>query len=270
MNVFGGVPQTLNIGCTTKCGFYYRLALRIIANRHGQRINILDLSREPHVDWANLHGIIIPGGADIDPQYYLGAVEQDLQEYTKGLDHLVNYSSEGARRDPFEYGILKEYFSREDLKHIPILGICRGMQMLAVSQGIPLYVDIKTELGIRNRRYLFDRIFLDEKSHSLMTELFSHSFRGYKYHHQGIRVDYFRRNSSRWPGVSVTSYSNRGRIAESLEFKDRPILGVQFHPEIDFGFERHSVFGWFLDQAEEYVSNQFLHSNLQRSDATFK
>ena len=122
--------------------------------------------------------------------------------------------------------------------------------MLAVSQGIPLYVDIESELGIRNRRYLFDRIYVNPDN-SYMKVLFPNlTFLGFKRHHQGIRVDYFHDKKARWPNIELTSYSNSKKIAESIEFSDRPILGVQFHPENDFGYERSRIFTWLLKKAK--------------------
>lgn len=206
---------------------------------------------QPNLDLNQVDGIIIPGGVDIAPKYYLNRVEEDLQLYTRHLDYLVNYTEEGARRDPFEYNLIEQYFMNDSLKDLPILGICRGMQMLAVSQGIPLYVDIRTELGIRNRKYLYDRIYVDD-SNSLMRTLFPNlTFLGFEQHHQGIRVDYFLKNKSRWPHLQITSYSNEKLIAESLEFSNRPVLGVQFHPEKDFGIERKNILSWFLTKAKQ-------------------
>lgn len=241
--------ESLTIGCATKCDGFFHYALKRVGNLHGVKVKVLDVSKEgPIVDWKKYDGVIYPGGADIDPEYYLGSIEPVLQEYTRSLSHLVNFSEEGKRRDPIEYKLLQDYFSSQFTTDMPILGVCRGMQMLAVSQGIPLYLDIKTELGIRNRRYLYDRIY-NESGDSLMNELFSSSFKAFKRHHQGIRVPYFKENSSRWPHIKITSYSNRGQIAESLEFSNRPILGVQFHPENDFGFERYRIFTWLIKKA---------------------
>jgi putative glutamine amidotransferase len=243
--------ENVIIGCTTRCSFFYSHALKRISKISGIPITIVDLSRRPDLTLNDIDGVIIPGGADIAPRYYLPFVEEDLQEYTRSLDHLIDYSKEGRRRDPFEYGLLENYFKDEKFKNLPMLGICRGMQMLAVSQGIPLYVDIKTEQGIRNRRYLFDRIHVGEED-SLMKQLFPRlTFLGFEQHHQGIRVDYYLKNEARWPNVKVTSYSNRNTIAESMEFTDRPVLGVQFHPEKDFGYERRKIFGWLLKKAKE-------------------
>lgn len=245
----------LKIGCTTKCDPFYQMSLKRAAHIVGAEVKIIDISKHgPKVDWKLYDGVIIPGGADINPQYYFKSIEDDLREYSESLDYLVNYSAEGKKRDPFEYQALKNYFDDKRLKDLPILGICRGMQMLAVSQGVPLYVDIKKELGIRNRRYLFDQIHI-EPGTSILNDLFTSSFFAFKRHHQGIRVSYFQNHKNRWPNLEITSYSNNGLIAESIEFANRPILGVQFHPENDFGFENRRIFGWFISKAIERKNN---------------
>jgi len=248
--------EVVTIGCATKCDVFFQYALKRVGKIRGVQVKLVDVSKGgPEIEWAKYDAIILPGGADIDPKYYLSKVEPELRDYTQSLDHLVKYSAEGRRRDPIEFGLLEKYFANSELETLPVLGVCRGMQMLAVSQGIPLYVDIKTELGIKNRRYLYDRILM-EPGTTLMNELFTKTFKGFKRHHQGIRVSYFQENAARWPQLNVTSYSNSGQVAESLEFMDRPVLGVQFHPENDFGFERNRIFGWLLEKAIEYKSQK--------------
>lgn len=240
----------LVIGCAYKCDPFYRRALFKAAKNNYVKIKILDLPANPQVRLSDVDGVLLPGGADISPEYYFPAIESSLIEYTKSLDNYVNYTEEGKRRDPFEFNLLKNYFNDDSLGDLPILGVCRGMQMLAVSQGIPLYVDIKKEFGIRNRRYLYDRVYVEDKE-SIMNQLFGNTFLAFKRHHQGMRVSYFQKHKDRWPNLEITSYSNNGVIAESLEFTDRPILAVQFHPENDFGYERKSIFGWLVKKAKE-------------------
>lgn len=242
--------EEIVIGCTTKCDVFFRLAFKRVTPK-GVTIQLIDLSKKGELDFSKLDGIIIPGGADIDPRYYTGRVEPELAQRIRELDHLVKYSEEGKRRDPFEFDLLKKYFNDPSTQNLPILGICRGMQVLGVSQGVPLYIDIKEELGIRNRRFLFDHIKIEPEA-ALINELFEITeFRAFKRHHQGLRVDYFHAHYDRWPHLKITSYSNRRLIAESLEFSNRPVFGVQFHPENDFGFERRIIFNWLIREARK-------------------
>ena len=242
--------QELVIGCTRDCGRFNKWALKRYARKLGYKITIKDLySKNQTPDISAVDAILIPGGADINPDYYIGHVEDDLQQHIRNLDHLVDYSSEGRERDPFEYSLLQDYFNSQSLALTPILGICRGMQMLTVSQGIPLYVDIKAELGIRNRRYTLDRIEVQNQESLIYNIRGKSRFRAVEIHHQGLRLDYFNKHRERWPYLEVTATSHKGKIAEVLEFYNRPVLGVQFHPEYTFGKTRKTIFEWLLKRA---------------------
>ncbi len=99
------------------------------------------------------------------------------------------------------------------------------MQMMSVAQGIPLYLDIQTELGIPNRQYKFDQVNITDAD-SLMSSLYGErKFSGYELHHQGIRVDYYEAHKNEFPNVNVTSFSNDGKVAESIEYKNMTALG---------------------------------------------
>lgn len=224
----------------------------------GYSTEIKNLRTEPDFKTAlqSVDGILLPGGADIDPKYYLSNVSPELQDYTKKNLNLVKFTKEGEYRDPYEYGLVKLYSEDNQYKNLPMLGICRGLQMMSVAQGIPLYLDIKTELGIKNRRYLFDRIYRED-SDTLMNELYKRaSFKGFKLHHQGIRVPYYSENQNKYPNTKVTAYSNNRKIAEAIEYTHRPALGVQFHPERSFSGTSIPVFKWFLNKACEYKVSQ--------------
>ena len=124
-----------------------------------------------------------------------------------------------------------------------------NIAMLAVSQKIPLIVDIKKEIGIRNRRWTIDRIHVTNPESQIQEELGRDKFWGVQLHHQAIRLDYFEEHKERWPHLEVTAISNGGKIPEALEFYNRPVLGVQFHPEWTFGSVRRGVFDWLLNRA---------------------
>lgn len=244
--------ETIVVGCTKDCGRFNTWALKRYARKLGYKLEIKNLySKNQTPDLSQVDAILIPGGADINPDYYIDSVDDQLREHTRKLDHLVVYTSEGRKRDPFEYNLLKNYFAanNQTTALTPILGICRGMQMLTVSQGIPLYVDIKEELGIKNRRYTLDKVHVTNKDSLIYQIRKKTKFRAVELHHQGLRVDYFQKNRAKWPHLDVTGYSNNGKVAEVIEFFNRPVLGVQFHPEYTFGKTRKSIFSWLLKRA---------------------
>jgi gamma-glutamyl-gamma-aminobutyrate hydrolase PuuD len=251
--------ESLKIGCTYNCDLFYRFRVIMTAWMMGYKVSFFDLQREADVrkGMERIDAILIPGGADIDPGYYLDAVTPELREYTKKNLHLVNFSEEGKRRDPFEFKLIKTYSEDNAFKDIPMLGICRGLQMMSVVQGIPLYLDLKTELGIKNRYHTFDRISL--MSNSLIGEIYPQgTVKGFKLHHQGIRIPYFEQNASRFPQARVTAYSHNRMIAEAIEYTHRPALGVQYHPEKSFSGASVPVFQWFLHKACEYKKSKEL------------
>lgn len=246
--------EEIKVGCSYDCNFFYRFRLTMTAWGMGYKTKIIDLQAQPNLKEAlsQIDGILLPGGADIDPKYYLDNVSSELRDYTLKNLELVKFTKEGERRDPFEYSLVKMYSEDETYKDLPMLGICRGFQMMSVVQGIPLYLDIKTELGIRNRRNLFDKIHVTDED-SLMSSLYpKKSFKGYELHHQGIRVPYYLENQDKYPLTKVTAYSNDNKIAEALEYTHRTALGVQYHPERSFAGASRPVLQWFLKKACEY------------------
>ena len=245
--------EKIKIGCTSNCDPLIKKALRNRAKKKKYSISIVDMyNANMSFDLSTIDGMIIPGGVDVDPKHYKYAVEPDLRARIEELDHLVAYTRDGQRRDPFELQTLSDYFTNKANKDLPLLAICRGMQILSVSQGIPLYIDIKEELGINNRRHILDRIYIADRSSLIGSVLQYDNFLGYKNHHQGLRVDYFKKfQKTRWPEIQITSESNNGLVAESIEFKNRPIMATQFHPEKDKGVERDRIFDWILNESCE-------------------
>lgn len=243
--------EVITIGCTSNCDPLIKKSLKKIAKKKGYSLKIVDMYKENiSSDLSLIDGMVIPGGVDVDPKHYKFKVETKLREKIESLDHLVAYTRDGQRRDPFELKTLNEYFNNKKNEDLPLLAICRGMQILSVSQGIPLYIDIKAELGIKNRRNIQDRIYVTDRSTLIGSVLQFDDFLGYKNHHQGLRVDYFKKyQATRWPNISITSYSNNDLIAESIEFDGRPIIATQYHPEKDKGLERDRVFGWILNES---------------------
>jgi gamma-glutamyl-gamma-aminobutyrate hydrolase PuuD len=252
------VSEKITIGCTYKCDIFTKTRLKAVGARLGYRVKFTDLSTDDHFSGslAGVDSLFIPGGADINPKFYLKDVTDDLRQYTEQNLHLVNFTEEGKKRDLFEYTILKRIINQaSDYKKFPVLGICRGMQMMSVAQGIPLYLDIKTELGIPNRRHKLDEVSITS-SESLMDYLYGDkNFRGYQLHHQGIRVDYYEAHKNDFPSVNVSAFSNQGLVAEAIEYKGMTALGVQYHPEFSLPETAYPIYKWFLTKACEYKAS---------------
>lgn len=249
------LPQNskLIIGCAYKCGFPYKLRLNLSAMAMGYKIDVVDLRDLGPMEEAitKVDAILIPGGADINPDLYSDRVTPELQSYINANKHLASLNEESKVRDPYESALLKKYLEDEKLAELPMLGICRGMQMMSVAQGIPLYLDIKTELGIRNRRYLFDQIHL-EKNTKLDAIYLNDTFKGFEMHHQGLRVPYYKEHARSYPDVKVTAFSNGGKIAEGIEYQSRPAIGIQYHPEKSLTGTAAPIFHWLLTKSCEY------------------
>lgn len=247
--------RTLKIGCTyNQCGKTVRFRMKVVALFKGYRIQFVDVRKlgTPEEALKKVDALLVPGGADINPEYYTEGLPPEVREVVDAHAHLYVPSAEGDKRDPVEYALLREYFTNEEHRDLPALGICRGMQMMSASNGIPLYVDIRTELGIPNPRNRFQP-FSTPGSHTIMDRVFPNGGKwGWKNHHQALRLGYLRAYPERHPNVLVTALSNGGKIPEAMEFTDREnALGVQFHPESSSPGIAHKAFGWFLNEACE-------------------
>lgn len=242
--------DTLKIGCTNNCGRFNEWALKWYARKLNYSIEIIDLRlQKPRIHYTEVDGILIPGGVDINPNRYITLVHKSFQKYLQGLKSYANITAVGKKRDSFEFDLISRYFKNPAQRDQPILGICRGMQVLSVSQGIPLYVDIKKELGIENRIYTLDEVTISKPTSLIAKLVGAEKFTAFELHHQGLNLDYFNQNIERWPHLEITSLSNENKIVETLEFKNRPILGVQFHPEFMLNNARSNIFKWFLQKS---------------------
>lgn len=244
--------ETLTVACSDECGWLTEWAIRSAAKKRGFAVTVIsDLQQVRSPDLSMIDALILPGGADIAPRYYTGHLPRQRQERIQSLDHLVAYSDEGLRRDPFEYDLLQQFFRDDVLSRTPILGICRGMQMLAVSQGIPLTVDMQAELGIDTPRYHLDTITIRQPGSGLYPYLSDKTFPALQLHHQAVDMAYIQQHADTLPPINVSALSHGERVPEIMEWPNRPVIGTQFHPEYSIGAPRVGLFNWLLEKACE-------------------
>jgi gamma-glutamyl-gamma-aminobutyrate hydrolase PuuD len=238
--------SVITVGCTDECGENYKNAIHEVASGLGYKVSFTVLAKNPS---AEVDAILSPGGDDIEPKHYVSGLPKVMKQKIEENYKKFGQTDDTQRaRDAFEIEFFKKYFSDKRYQRTPALGICYGMQMLGVSTGLPLYVDIQDELGIPNRRKLDDTINFTDKS-PLRKYFEGDTLQGRKNHHQAINLEYYKNNQPKYKNLKFTATSNGGKIGEVMEFSNRRAIGVQFHPERSNDTAKAAVFSWLLETA---------------------
>lgn len=161
-----------------------------------------------------LDGFLLTGGADIDPSLFSGQPHAEVY----GIDHA---------RDRMEITLTR--LCVQD--NIPLLAICRGIQVMNVALGGTLYTHIADQLPNALRHDWYPGFARDRLSHRIKIEKNSqlHHILGNEtlevnsLHHQGV--------AEIAPGL-LASASSPDQLVEALEVPGHPFaIGVQWHPE---------------------------------------
>jgi putative glutamine amidotransferase len=173
------------------------------------------LVEDPDEALDRIDGLMLAGGADIDPGAY-GAPA-----------HPETIGSVPAR-DAFEVALVRRALARD----MPFLGICRGMQVMNIARGGTLHQHLPELVGHQEHRRVlgtFDGADHDVRlaPGSLAARAAGEELHHAKsHHHQGVdRVG---------EGLVVTGWAAMDELPEALEAQgSRFALGVQWHPEAD-------------------------------------
>ena len=205
---------------------------------------------------AHVDGLILSGGGDFNPLY-------------AGEEPIPALGDINSERDLGELLITQMAYNRQ----IPILGICRGIQTLAMALGGKMRQDISPVTRVLHSQHA-DRT---EPTHSVTVDRDSTLFRIYddappcstfdaeravlyvnSFHHQAV--------SDPGERFRVTAKSTDGIIEamESREFKS--VIGVQWHPECMVDDEGLPLFSWLVRQAAHYREACALHSRVLTLD----
>lgn len=156
----------------------------------------------------SVQGLLLTGGADIHPSYYGGSLE---------VPNLVLDQA----RDASEFALVKGALERD----LPILGICRGMQVINVALGGGLLPDIPGHCTA-GRESAYHGIYIHKESRLANILGLSGLVRVNSRHHQGVMAGLLA------PELIATAYQPEDLLIEGLESsKYRWLLGVQCHPE---------------------------------------
>jgi putative glutamine amidotransferase len=160
-----------------------------------------------------LDGLILAGGVDVGPDNY-------------GADAHPATDPPNELRDAFELALARRALERE----VPLLGICRGMQVMNVAAGGTLHQHLPDVLGHSEHRVV-PGTFADHEVRladgSLAARAAGEDLHATKsHHHQGIDV--------LGEGFVATGWSAIDELPEAIEDPGRRFaLGVQWHPEAD-------------------------------------
>ena len=189
-----------------------------------------------------IDGLMLTGGADYNPLWYGEQPEKEL--------HTIN-----STRDLPELLLTRLAFNRQ----IPILGICRGVQTMAIALGGNLVQDLKTTL-----KHSQDAPH-SEATHSVtITEgstlyaLYGQETFVNSFHHQAVK------DCGSHLHVVATAPDGVIEAVESTEQK--ALMGVQWHPEW-MGGEGLKLFEWLTQRSREFKAAKALHREILTLDS---
>jgi len=216
------------IGVSTSAhgGWRSFLAIRFALWRVGA--SAIRITAKSPVDLNTVDGLIVGGGDDISATLYGGELTPNVR-----LD---------PQRDALEMELIKSAVHMD----LPVLGICRGAQMINVSLGGNLHTDVWEVFEQAPKL----RTILPRKNVKIMAEsrlrktLGQETCRVNALHHQSInRVG---------KDLQVCAFDDHG-IVQAVEMTTGSrILGVQWHPELmPFSKEQLLLFGWLVECARD-------------------
>lgn len=181
---------------------------------------------------SRLDGLVIAGGADIDPSRYGQAPHQATGKLR--LD-----------RDAAEFGLFHLALEAD----LPVLGVCRGLQLINTALGGTLHQHVPDVCGSEShnpRPGVFGSNEVKLAPGSVVAGLISDHVTVHCHHHQAI--------DQLGSGLVATGWSQDG-ITEAIELPDAGfVLGVQWHPEEDSTDVR--LFAGLVDAAQRRISQR--------------
>ena len=199
---------------------------------------------------GRLDGILLSGGGDMHPRYYN---EEPIPEN----------GTPDELRDRYDVTLIKSAVEYQ----LPVLGICRGMQVINTVFGGSLYQDINVQYADKqpmchsqNEERSVTTQTASVVADSLLYSIVScNTLPINSIHHQAVKriADGFR----------AVAFADDG-ICEAIESLYYPILGVQWHPEHLSGADaagehfdnpHRKIFGWLVDEAKIFSRAKRIH-----------
>ncbi len=204
-----------------------------------------------------IDGLLLSGGADINPLF----MGEEPQPQLGGIND---------ERDLPELLIARLAFNRQ----MPILGICRGIQVMAVALGGRMAQHISTTIkhsqdasrGVATHSVtiapdsILYNVYKDYGPFIPKDEPYPATLAVNSFHHQAV--------SDPGPHFRVSARASDGTIEAIESCEHKPFVGVQWHPECldDPDMDRQPLFSWLADEAQRYRKAQQLHDRMLSLD----
>ena len=174
-----------------------------------------------------LDGLVFSGGDDVDPKYYNEEIKFDNVEVS-------------PERDNFEFELFRIFYATKK----PILGICRGEQLINVALGGSLYQHIDGHKQTDGREAFERTAKLTPGSRLQDICDGADEIRTNSFHHQAVRESA--------PNVRISALADDMTV-EAIEDTEHPFLvGVQWHPELFYKNDENArkLFAAFVNAAK--------------------
>ena len=190
---------------------------------------------EPDALLDLIDALMLAGGADVDPFTYGQAPHPSTQDWV-------------PERDAFELALARRALERD----LPLLGVCRGMQVLNVARGGTLLQHLPDAVGHDDHRRTVGTFTGNDHDVVLVPGSLAERAAGEalhptkSHHHQGI--------ARLGDGLTVTGWAAGDELPEAVEDPAKGFaLGVQWHPEAD---EASRVIGALVERARAYAASR--------------
>ena len=200
-----------------------------------------------------LDGIIFSGGTDIDPNYL-------------SVEPIPELGNVDTYRDTYDLMLLKLAFNRQ----LPILGICRGHQLINAAFGGTLYQDIHVQFSpdalqhnqSEPRHCASHEVQILDKNSKLSMIMQGNDVIGVNsFHHQAVK--------DVAPEFIATGIATDGLI-EAMEHPEYNIISVQWHPEpmaVSGNEEMMNLFRYLVGRAKRFATAKRLHKKIITLDS---
>jgi len=212
----------------------------VVEKSGGVAVILPNIRRTEQVDrlLSIVDGLIISGGNDVDPVFY------GEKKKTKNL-------SITRERDLFEIALVK----KAKVKRVPILAICRGMQLVNVAFGGDLYQDFSFEKKFLDHTLEGSAIY--HKRHPVVIQEGSKLFHIIQKRKIMVNTSHHQMVKKVAPEFVATAWSEKDGVVEAIEsMDDHFLLCVQWHPEL------------LKDRSSKALFDSLVQSALRRAQDT--